>query len=70
MLQINYIPFVHYTGLEIRDRDGNHIINLLPSKYAHNNGERNSSYCIEPMDFTLDELLEAVHRLRKDMKKP
>lgn len=71
MLKIKYIPFGGGTGLEIRNESDEHIFNLLPSYLLESQESSgvpsmcsSSAYSTMPCQFTYDELLEAIHKLR------
>jgi len=64
MLKIRYIPFGKSTGLEIRDKNGKHVFNLLPPE--HNIFGKNhtaDNFCTIDCQFTYEELMEAIHKL-------
>lgn len=67
MLKIRYIPFGGKTGLEIRDETGKHLFNLIPYGYTiDNNSYYEEKFVCSPCQFTCEDLLEAIHRLRED----
>jgi len=65
MPKIRYIPFDVYTGLEIRDEDGAHLCNILPSMFMHSKNVPIDNYACTDCDFTYEELLDTIHKLRK-----
>ena len=66
MPKIRYIPFHGSTGLEIRDENGTHLCNILPSKNMKSKEVVNrGGFVCKDCEFTYDELLDAMHKLRK-----
>lgn len=66
MPKIRYIPFSGCTGLEIRANDGKHIFNILPPQYMMNKNLLHAdNYSCKDCDFTYEELLDTIHKLRK-----
>jgi len=66
MPKIRYIPFGGCTGLEIRDEDGAHLCNILPPQYMMNKNYLHvDNYCCTACDFTYEELLDTIHKLRE-----
>lgn len=65
MPKIRYITFGGCTGLEIRDEEGTHLCNILPPKLMSSKNVPIASYFTQPCEFTYDDLLEAIHKMRK-----
>lgn len=66
MLKIRYIPLGRATGLEVRDENGAHLYNILPSKYMNSKDSVSDVFFYnEDCEFTYDDLLEAIHKLRE-----
>lgn len=66
MPKIRYIPFRGGTGLEVRDENGAHLYNILPSKYTkRNEGIHDEAFFCTDCEFTFEELLDTIHKLRK-----
>lgn len=65
MIKIRYIPFGGKTGLEIRDETGKHLFNLLPHGYDFDCNYEEAFAC-SPCQFTCEDLLEAIHKLREE----
>lgn len=66
MLKIRYIPFDGCTGLEIRDENGAHLYNILPSEYLKSKESvHRESFVCNDCEFTYDDLLETIHKLRE-----
>jgi len=64
MPKIRYIPFHGSTGLEVRDENGAHLYNILPSKSMKSKEDvhKEGFVCMD-CEFTYDDLLEAIHKL-------
>lgn len=65
MPKIRYIPFGGRTGLEIRDKDGAHLCNILPSMFMNSKNVPLDNYACIDCDFTYEELLDSIHKLRE-----
>lgn len=63
MLKIRYIPLGRGTGLEVRDENGAHLYNILPSEYVKSKEDvhKENFFCMD-CEFTYDDLLEAIHK--------
>ena len=64
MPKIRYIPIGWGTGLEVRDENGAHLYNILPSEYMKSKeAVHRESFVCRDCEFTYDDLLEAIHKL-------
>ena len=65
MLKIRYIPFGSRTGLEIRDKNGKHVFNLLPPEHIMTRNYTIENFTTMDCQFTYEELMEAIHKLQE-----